>query len=222
MQRAERRGSRRRGPLASASSAANARPGAVRGERELEQALLAPGRLADRAPASPRRPPTRPRRAARARARSRRGRAAAARQAQARPMTPPPTTTTSALGVVGALCATGAAPCPGRRTFASPCAGITRIRFRRSAARRRPLSPLGRAPVAFKILPVHGRDETARSIERFFAAFGDGDLDAALALTTEDVVLDRSRLEGAVPRGRPRVTTRSAWPTPSSATRSGR
>ena len=43
---------------------------------------------------------------------------------------------------------------PGRADLASPCAGITRIRFRRSAARRRPLSPICcRAPVVLQDTP---------------------------------------------------------------------
>ncbi len=50
-------------------------------------------------------------------------------------------------------------------------------------------------------------------IERFFTAFGRGDLEAALALTTEDVVLDRSHSKGpfrGVARGHDEVLAAGA------------
>ena len=50
-------------------------------------------------------------------------------------------------------------------------------------------------------------------IERFFTAFGRGDLEAALALTTEDVVLDRSHSKGpfrGVARGHDEVRAAGA------------
>jgi thiamine-phosphate pyrophosphorylase len=50
-------------------------------------------------------------------------------------------------------------------------------------------------------------------VERFFTAFGGGELDAALALTTEDVLLDRSRSKGpfrGVARGHDEVRAATA------------
>jgi thiamine-phosphate pyrophosphorylase len=63
-----------------------------------------------------------------------------------------------------------------------------------------------------KILPVVGKTKQ-ETIERFFAAFGGGDLDAALALTTDDVLLDRSGSKGpfrGVARGHEEVRIATA------------
>ncbi len=64
----------------------------------------------------------------------------------------------------------------------------------------------------FKILPVM-REAKHETLERFFAAFGAGDLDAALALTNEGVVLDRSKSKGpfrGVARGHEQVRAATA------------
>ena len=145
------------------------RLGELRGELRPEPVRArAPARAAGPRPRSPRRPApaSRPRRRRRrppgGRARARRTSRPrwAARQAQARPITPPPTTTTSAVPVVTLLFATDCS-LSRRADLASPCAGITRIRFRRSAARRRPLSPIRvGAPVVIQDTPQDGRDET--------------------------------------------------------------
>ena len=64
----------------------------------------------------------------------------------------------------------------------------------------------------FKILPVM-REAKHETLERFFAAFAADDLEAALALTSEGVVLDRSKSKGpfrGVARGHEQVRTATA------------
>jgi thiamine-phosphate pyrophosphorylase len=64
----------------------------------------------------------------------------------------------------------------------------------------------------FKILPSVAATKL-QTLERFFAAFGADDLDAALAMTTEGVVLDRSRSKGpfrGVARGHEEIRIASA------------
>ena len=136
------------------------RPEPVRGERQLEQAVLAPGRLADR----------------RQHPGGDVGGAGAGTVALDHEHLEPALGRAPGAGEadhagadddrVGSLstrrAATGTSSFPGGGPR-SPCAGITRIRFRRSAARRRPLSPLGRAPVPLQDTP---RDELSETRDR--------------------------------------------------------
>ena len=197
--------------------------GELGGEPRPERgARRARARAADPRPRSPRRPAPASRRRRRRRRRPARLRSItvtsrprlAARQAQARPITPPPTTIASALGVVGAVCATGAAPFPGGRTFASPCAGITRIRFRRSAARRRPLSPFrSGSRCSSRYSPMVASFETRPDASASSPPSRPAISTRALALTTDDVVLDRSHSKGpfrGVARGHDEVRAATA------------
>ena len=70
----------------------------------------------------------------------------------------------------------------------------------------------GGLPFVFKILPSMSNARLA-TIERFFTAFGSGDLDIALALATDDVVIDRFNSRGpfrGIARGRDEVREATA------------
>ena len=198
----------------------------------MRRASAAPRRPTPPRPSSTRRPGRsfpprlrlRPRPAGRVRAPEPEAAARARRQAQAKPMTPAPTTTAS--GTVRSLWRSSANLAP-RREVAGPdrdsCTGITRIRFIRSAAPCRPLSPLGWAPVR---MPHHGtppsRDTGAPMNERHAlppgrdhgALNGTISLEQAAEAMHPDVVIDWSRSLApyrAVVRGReagPRVRAR--------------
>ena len=118
--------------------AANAGQAACEGSAKPQQRLLAPGRLAHG-----RQHPGGDARGARRRRRSRsstrtRSPRWAARQAQARPIAPAPTTiaSTCLMARLGTLLLL-----PGSGPGHHPCAGITRVRFRRSAAAMPPSQP---------------------------------------------------------------------------------
>ena len=174
-----------------------ARPQLMRAQRQLEQPLLAP--------ASPRRPARASRRRRWRRRRPGASRSStttsrpcsAARQAHARPITPPPTITASSCLVV--VIATGSDSSPGRRTSHRPCAGITRIRFRRSAARCRPLSPRVGLPFSFR----YSRSAAAKHNSPM-------SLDPSTSPGRRTPVL---RLRGPAQRARiPRRCSRPRWP----------
>ena len=87
----------------------------------------------------------------------------------------------------------GGTPCPGRADLLISLRRHYPDQVQTVGGPSPPSQPIcGRAPVALKILPLHGGDRNPRSSSASSTALGAGDLDAALALTTEDVVLDRS------------------------------
>ena len=146
----------------SASSAGKSRPEPVGLERQLEQPLLAPGRLGDRSEhpgRDARGPGARPRALEHEHVEPALGR-------------PPGAGEPDHAGADDQRVVLTVLSCHGRNAPLRaggpdrPCAGITRIRFRRSAARRRPLSPAGRAPVQVHDTPLMTEGFSRRDRDR--------------------------------------------------------
>ena len=190
MQRAEVAGSRPRVRLPRRARPRKRGQSAVRRERQLEQPVLAPGRLADRrqhaggdvggaGPGTRRARAPAPAGLARPRARRRRGRSRRRRRSPRR-------SCSCVAGCHGTLL-------PGRADLAIiPAPALPGS----GSDGRRPVAALsalcGRAPVLLQDTPRHGpQAKHAIVLDRYFEPLEQGDVERAVELTTDDVVVDR-------------------------------